>query len=370
MIVEDIIRFIENWAPPGAAWDKDNVGVQVGSRLTEVKKILICLELTEEVIRQAIKQNCNLIITHHPFIFQPLKKIETNKNTGQLIELLIKNDITLYSAHTNLDFTKDGVSFATANKLGLVNTEFLLNQDSNQFKIIIFVPENNLEDLMNSVFNAGGGVIGNYEKCSFRMKGTGTFKGNENSNPALGRKENFENVDEVRLEIICDKWNKNKVINAIYNSHPYEEPAFDIYKLENSNSNYGYGVFGELPEALNLQEFIKHTADKLGCNGLRYTEGKQEKIKKVALCGGSGSDLFDAAISKNADAFITADIKYHSFHDAWGKILLIDAGHYETEIHITEIIKKKLDKFIKQRKEKIPVAKFSGSTNPVKFYKI
>ena len=195
MNAEKIINFIEKWAPPGAAWDKDNVGLQVGSTKRRVSNIFLCLELTEKSISQAIKKNCNFIFTHHPFIFKPLNKVNTHSDPkGKLIEKLIKNDITLYSAHTNLDFTKDGVSFELAKSLKLKNSKFLVNEKSNQFKLVVFIPEKHLDTVSNSLFDAGAGIIGEYEKCSFRLNGKGTFKGSENTNPAVGKKLNFENV--------------------------------------------------------------------------------------------------------------------------------------------------------------------------------
>jgi dinuclear metal center YbgI/SA1388 family protein len=239
MIAETIINFIEKWAPPGAAWEKDNVGLQVGSTKREITNIFLCLELTEKSLNQAINKNCNFIFTHHPFIFKPLNKLNTHSDPkGKLIEKLIKNDITLYSAHTNLDFTTDGVSFELAKSLKLKNNRFLVNEKSNQFKLVVFVPEKSLENVSDSLFNAGAGIIGEYEKCSFRLSGNGTFQGSANTNPVIGTKLNYENVNEVRLEVLIDSWKLNSVLSALHQSHPYEEPAFDIYPLNNDNVNY------------------------------------------------------------------------------------------------------------------------------------
>ena len=368
MIVEEVINYLDCWAPPGVAWEKDNIGLQVGSGKNEISKIIVCLELNQKVLDQAIKQNCNLIITHHPFIFKPLTKIQTNQTQGKIIEQLIKNDIALFSAHTNLDFTKDGVSFALADKLGLINQKYLMNFDSNQYKLSVFVPETNVEQLANSLFEAGAGVIGDYKKCSFQTNGIGSFEGNENTNPVLGQKLNYEKVNEVKLELVFDKWLKNKIINTVYKNHPYEEPAFDIYKIENTNLNYGAGVIGEIETPLTEKEFLEYIEKKLNLKNFTYCSGKNNKISRVALCGGSGSDMLNVAISKQADAFITADIKYHTFQDAEDKILLVDAGHYETEIHILDVIQRKLNDFIKLKKSKIKVIRFNGTTNPMKFY--
>lgn len=367
----DIIKFIEDWAPKEVAWQKDNVGLQVGSADREVENIFLCLELTREALKEAIKKKCNLIITHHPFIYQPLKKLEFHKNPkSKLIEILIKNDITLYSAHTNLDFTRDGVSFALAKKLELKNVHFLHQDQQNQFKVAVFVPQKNVEELSQSIFNSGGGVIGLYNKCSFRIQGTGTFEGSEGTNPAAGKPQNYEFADEIRLEVIVDSWKLNQVISVIRDKHPYEEPAYDIYPLHNKNTNYGSGVIGDLEKPQTQSEFFSYLSDKAELKNFRYTKGGNGKISKVALCGGSGSELLEAAIQKKADAFVTADIKYHTFQDAEERILMIDAGHYETEIFILDEIKEKLKLKLKQSNSVNKVFMFSGSTNPVRFYKI
>jgi len=369
MRAKDIIKFIENWAPPQVAWEHDNVGLQVGSTTRKVNNVMLSLELTEKVLNEAIKKKCNFIFTHHPFIFTPLTNIHIGDNDkGRLIEKLIKNDITLFSAHTNLDYSKEGVSFELANTLNLNDIDFLQNEKNNQFKVVVFILENNEAKISEAIFNAGGGIIGEYKKCSFSSKGVGTFEGSSNSNPTSGSKNNYEKVNEVRLEILVDKWNLNKVVNAIKKTHPYEEPAFDIYSVNNENVNYGIGVIGTLNKSMTKKEFLAHTCKSLKTNDVRYTDGKKSKIKKVAVCGGSCADLVHVAINKGADAFITADVKYHTFQEGENKILFIDAGHYETEIHSLNVVKRKLGKYINSINESVNIFKYSGSTNPTKFY--
>ncbi|MEW6508921.1 MAG: Nif3-like dinuclear metal center hexameric protein [Bacteroidota bacterium] len=368
MNVGELIKQIEDWAPPGAAWENDNVGLQVGSRGDKLKNILLCLELDEEVLQEAVKKKCNLIFTHHPLIFNPIKNLDFDKSkTAKLIRLLIKHNISLYAAHTNLDFNKNGVSFELAKTLQLKNVTFIKHQEANQFKVVIFVPSENVEQLSEALFSAGGGRIGNYEYCSYRIYGEGTFKGNEYSNPVIGKKGKLEKVEEVRLEVIVDSWNLSSVLNAVKKYHPYEEPAYDVYQLRNKNTNFGAGAVGELDKELSEKEFLNFVSSTLKIGRLKYCRGKGSKIKKVAVCGGSGSDLLSHAINLCADAFITADIKYHAYHEAEGKILLIDAGHYETEIGSLNIVKKRIEKIISDE-DSIKVYKFSGSTNPVKFY--
>ncbi|MBK8944702.1 MAG: Nif3-like dinuclear metal center hexameric protein [Ignavibacteriae bacterium] len=369
MVTQNIIEHIENWAPPAISWEKDNVGLQIGSTKEKVTNIFLCLELTEKALNEALKKNCNFIFTHHPFLFKPLKKIDITSNPkSQIIEKLIKNNVTLFSAHTNLDFTKDGVSFELAKVLELQNIKFLVNQNSNQHKIVAFIPQENIEKVSEEMFKVGAGIIGDYEKCSFQLNGKGTFWGSENTNPNVGEKQKFEKVDEVRFEVIVDSWNLKKAISTLKQNHPYEEPAFDIYELKNENLNYGFGAVGNLKKSMNKDEFLKFVCEKLKTENLRYSNFGNKKINKIAVCGGSGSDLLDSAIKIKADAFVTADIKYHSFQDAENKILFIDAGHYETEIHSLNAVKRKLEKLISEKSENIKIYKYSGSTNPVKYF--
>lgn len=366
MRCEKIVKIIEDWAPKPIAWEKDNVGLQVGSLRREVSNILLCLDVNEDVVDEAIKHKCNLIICHHPLLFRPLKKLDVEKDrNSRVIERLIKKDITLYSAHTNLDFTKDGVSFQLANKLGLKNQKFLVNLSSNQNKISVFVPLKFADKVAEAMHNAGGGVIGEYSNCSFRTFGTGTFKGSEKSNPRIGSKNNLEKVDEVKIEILVNSFDLNNVVKAMKRAHPYEEVAYDVYPLVNENVNYGMGVIGSLDTELSEKQFLSLVSKSLKIKNFRFSKGLKSKIKKVAVCGGSGSDLLDSAIKSGADAFVTADVKYHTFQDAEDNILLIDAGHYETEIHALEEVKKRLEKSLS---DKIKVYKFKGSTNPIVFY--
>ncbi len=362
-----IIKYLEEWAPKEIAWQKDNPGIQVGSSEVRIKNILLALDLTNKVLDEAIRLNCNFIITHHPFLFYPVRSINiSSDDTSKLIERLIKNNITVYSAHTNLDFTSDGVSFELAKMLKLQNIKFLKNLRSNQFKLVIFTPESHLEKVADAVFNYGGGKIGNYTHCSFKTSGKGTFKGSELSQPAIGQKEKFESVAEIKLEVIIDSWRLPEILKSVKKVHPYEEVAYDVYPLENENVNYGAGAIGSLQSPITQEEFLEHTARSLKIKNFRYTPGKKGKIKTAAVCGGSGGELLTEAIARGADAFVTADIKYHDFHSAAGKILFIDAGHYETEIAALNQIEVRLKKIIDNNAVK--VFKFKGNTNPILFY--
>jgi dinuclear metal center YbgI/SA1388 family protein len=369
MTAGELIKYLEDWAPPGVSWERDNTGLQIGSSELKIKNILLCLELNQKVLTEAVEKRCNFVFTHHPLIFTPIRKLDfQNSSQAKLIESIIKNNITVYSAHTNLDYAKDGVSFELAKTLKLKRIKFLEPQEGNQFKVVVFVPQDHLDNLAKEIFLAGGGIIGEYRNCSFRVNGEGTFLGSENSNPSIGKKQQFEKVEETRLEFLVDAWKLDKVIAALIKAHPYEEPAYDIIPLKNKNVNYGAGAIGELEKDFTEKEFLEYAGSILKTGALRFSSGKKKTVRKVAVCGGAGSEYIDKAISSGADAFITADIKYHSFQDAFEKILLIDAGHYETEIFSLNAVKRKIEKRI-DAKQKIKVFKYSGNTNPVQFYK-
>lgn len=366
MTIENITKYIESWAPKGIAWDRDNVGLQVGASQQKIKNILLCLDVNKDVVENAIKKKCNLIISHHPLFFNPIKRITSGDKISDIITSLIKNEITLYSAHTNLDFTKDGVSFQLAKKLGLKSIKFLKNISETLTKLVVFVPIDYTEKVAEAIHSSGGGVIGEYTNCSFRIIGKGTFKGSDQSNPTIGEKGKLEFADEVRLEVLVNNFDLPAVISAMKKVHPYEEVAYDLYPLLNENVNYGMGAIGILEKDLTQKEFLVYVSEKLGIKNFRYTTGKNRNIKVVAVCGGSGSDLLNTVIQQKADAFITADVKYHTFQDAENRILLIDAGHYETEIFILDEMKRRLKHFLSNSETEI--YKFNGSTNPISFF--
>ncbi len=352
---KEVIEFLERWAPKGIAWEKDNVGLQIGNVFDDTRGILLTLDISIDAVQKCINEKCNLIISHHPLIFHPLKQINLQEIKGKIIELAIKNNITVYSAHTNLDFSKDGVSFVLAKKLNLTNIDFLENATSTQYKLVTFVPEQYVDKLLQKLADAGAGVIGNYTHCSYQIKGQGTFFGMENTNPVIGEKGKLERVEEIRLEMILDKWNLNKVLQSLLDNHPYEEPAYDIYPLLNRNVNYGYGALGYLNKNMTLASFVDFVKKKLSAPSIKYTSGKKKTINKVAVCGGSGAELIQKAIKEDCDAFVTADIKYHDFLDYGDLIALIDAGHFYTEVVILEELQLRLKKFISQKKSRIKI---------------
>lgn len=368
MLVRDVQHILEVWAPRETAWERDNVGLQVGDHEKRVRRILVALDVNDEVVSEAAKKKVDLVITHHPLLFRPPKSITPTDRVGKILLRLIQRDIALYAAHTNLDFTSGGVSFALAERLGLKNSTFLAARGKDLRKIAVFVPSEYVEKVAEAMASAGAGIIGKYDHCSFRLEGKGTFKGQEGSKPFVGEAGKVEEVNEVRLEMIVPMWKVEEVVRAMRDAHPYEEAAHDIYVLENENANYGAGAIGKLERAVSLRKFLRTVKEQLQVPALRFTGDPQQRIERVAVCGGSGSNLVAAAIRRKADVFVTADVKYHSFEAAQGKIALVDAGHFETEQPSLDVLIAHLQRHIDLKKEHVRVLKTSVNTNPVQYY--
>lgn len=365
MNVSDIHNLITAWAPKEIAWERDNIGLQVGDMQANVTRILVCLDCTEQVVAEANQRKANLIISHHPVLFRPPKSITSGDEIGRVIRALIKNNISLYSAHTNLDFTRGGTSFAIAEALGLQNIEFLHKNYQIDRKIVTFVPPQYMQRVRDAMTEAGAGVIGNYDHCSFGTGGSGSFRGNDEAKPALGKKKTLESVEEVRLEMIVKHWDVAKTVKAMTAAHPYEEVAYDIYPLQNTSNEFGMGIIGTLQKPMKLVPFLNMVKKQLHALALRRTVGTSEVVERVAACGGAGGELVDTAIAQQADVFITADVRYHDFHHAAGKIVLIDAGHFETEHLVVDAVVQKLNMGFGKLRQKVPVLASQTSTNPI-----
>ncbi|MBE2280318.1 MAG: Nif3-like dinuclear metal center hexameric protein [Ignavibacteriaceae bacterium] len=370
MRILEITKTLDEWAPQQVAWERDNPGIQVGYPGTELTNTLICMDVSDSVIEEAIKRKCNLIISHHPLLFLPLKRItpETDR-ISRYISKLLKHNITLFSYHTNLDYTKHGVSFQLAKKLQLEGINFLEPLQGGLSKFVVFSPESDVEKVSEAIFGAGGGVIGEYSNCSTRNEIKGTFKGSNNSNPTLGAKNVFETVKEIRLEAVVYDWLIPSVIERVKKVHSYEEPAFEVYKLQNSHTNFGAGAKGTLKNEMSTSGFLSFVSKSLNAECLRYGFNPPAKIKKVAVMGGAGQDYLNKAISEGCNAFITGDIGYHRFQDSENKILLIDAGHFETEVSVLDEIRERIisAKGFNKNDNMVFVAG-SNAFNPVKYY--
>ncbi len=367
MTVSDIAHIIEEWAPKWIAWERDNVGLQVGDASRTIKKVLVALDVTEQIAAEAVAKKVDLIISHHPLLFRPAAAITAADDIGRIILKLVEKKIAVYSAHTNLDFTRDGVSFILAKKLELRNIRFLSPLHGLLAKIAVFVPPSHVDEVANAMAKAGAGMIGEYTSCSFRLQGTGTFRGSEKTHPFFGKPGQLEQAEEVRLEMIAPRARTAAIVAAMKEAHPYEEVAYDIYPLENSDPNYGMGAIGELKKLQSLKSFLTWIKKSLNAEGLRYTGNPDRLVKKVAVCGGSGSDLLRAVLDEGADVFVTSDVRYHTFHTAAHRIALIDAGHWETEHGILEPLAERLRQAAKIRGRRLSVLVTQHSTNPMHY---
>jgi dinuclear metal center YbgI/SA1388 family protein len=364
MKVKEITSYIESIAPLPYQESYDNSGLQVGDPQQEVNAALICIDVTEEVLTEAGRLKAGLILSHHPVIFTGLKKLTGSSLAEKVIIGAVRSGISIYSAHTNLDAVHRGVNFKIAEKLGLEDPRILSPVRGQLRKLVFFVPVDHAEAVRQAVFKAGAGHIGEYDMCSFNAPGEGTFRGSENSDPFVGEKGRMHTEPELRVETIFPADRERRILEALIDAHPYEEVAYDVYALENEYDRVGMGVTGELKEPVDGTRFLDLLKQCFLIPVIRHSRLPDKKIKKVALCGGSGSFLLNRAISSGADAFVTGDLKYHQFFDADGKILMADIGHYESEQFTTEIfydlLKKKFPKFALHLTE--------VNTNPVNYY--
>jgi dinuclear metal center YbgI/SA1388 family protein len=336
--VKDIVSALETLAPLSYQESYDNAGLIVGSLESAASSALLCFDITEDVIDEAIEKNANLVISHHPVIFGGgLKKINGNNATERIVIKAIRNNIALYAAHTNLDSVRGGINTTLAEKLGLSEIRILSPAQKTLYKIVTFVPDAYCEKVRQTMFEAGAGHIGNYDSCSYNIKGTGTFRGRENANPFVGEPGALHNEPEIRIETVAPKECIDRIIAALKQNHPYEEAAYDVYQLENRYENAGIGAIGVLPEYMDASAFLTRIKIQLPTVKTIRHNTLFKKVKTVAVCGGAGAGYIDEAISAGADIFVTGDCRYHQFLDFRNRIILADAGHFETEYFATEI---------------------------------
>jgi dinuclear metal center YbgI/SA1388 family protein len=365
MILADIESFFEQWAPRWTAWERDNVGIQIGLRSRKVSNLLIALDVTPRIVEEAVARKTELIVTHHPLLFRPLSSICDSDPVGSLALSLAEKKIALFSAHTNLDSATGGVSFTLAHALGIVKPAFLVLLKNTLLKIAVFVPGEHADTVATAMAKSGAGVIGEYQSCSFRMNGKGTFRGSQHSAPTIGEPLRLEEVAEVRLEMLVPRSRVTSVVAAMKSVHPYEEVAYDLYTLENENPNFGMGAVGDLLKPMSLRAFLAQVKRTLNADSLRFSGSLNQTVKRVAVCGGSGSEYLDDALRANADVFVTADVRYHGFQAANGRIAVVDAGHYETEHVVLSSIAERLRSWAKSRAENLVVTISKQSTNPI-----
>ncbi len=363
MKIKAILDILEEMAPLAYAEDFDNVGLLTGSPDDEATGVLICHDALELVIDEAIAKKCNIVVCFHPILFSGLKKITGKNYVERAVLKAIKNDIAIYAVHTALDNHKQGVNKIFCDALGLTNTKTLVPKEGFIRKLITFTTPENAMKLRNALFDAGAGNIGNYENCSFSSQGLGTYQGTDDSNPTVGMAGDFMEENEIKLEVTFEKHLENKILKALFNNHIYEEVAYEVYSLENRHQNIGLGMVGELETEVNEKDFLLFVKDKMKADGIRHSAYIGKPIKKVAVLGGSGSFAIKNAIAAGADAYLTADLKYHNFYEAENKLLLADIGHFESERYTKDYITNYLSNRIKD----IDIAVTEIDTNPVKY---
>jgi len=335
--IADITSALEGWAPLDSAQDYDNVGLQVGDADRSVTSAVLALDATPEVLDEAEAHDAELVVTHHPLLFQPLDGVTADGYVSNLALRFAEAGIGLYSIHTNLDAAPEGVSFALAERLGLTDVGFLDGFEDTLYKLAVFVPEDAFETVRQALADAGAGQIGDYEACAFATEGTGFFKPGTGTDPHIGDAGGeVESAAERKLEVEVARWDLGTVMAALQDAHPYEEVAYDLYPVTQKNSRAGLGALGHLDDPMPLSAFLDRVATRLDAGSLRYAGDPDATVERVAVCGGAGSDFIGTARGAGADAYVTADVKYHEFFDVLDRdgtpqMALIDPGHYETE---------------------------------------
>jgi dinuclear metal center YbgI/SA1388 family protein len=335
--IANVTSALESWAPPGSAQDYDNVGLQVGDASRSVETGLLALDATPDVLEEAKEIDADLIVTHHPLLFQPLDGVTADGYVSNLALRLAEAGVALYSIHTNLDAAPRGVSFALADRLGLTDVGFLDGFEDTLYKLAVFVPEDAFDTVRKALADAGAGQIGDYEACAFAVEGTGFFKPGESTDPHIGEAGGkVESAQERKLEVEVARWQLGEVMAALQGAHPYEEVAYDLYPVKQKNSRAGLGALGHLESPEPLSVFLDRVASRLEAGSLRYAGDADATVERVAVCGGAGSDFIGTARGAGADAYVTADVTYHEFFGVLTKsgdpdMALVDPGHYETE---------------------------------------
>jgi dinuclear metal center YbgI/SA1388 family protein len=370
MKVKDVMAALEEIAPLSYSEDFDNTGLLVGDEQSEVKGILVTLDTLESVVDEAITKDCNVIVSFHPIIFSGLKRLTSGSYVERVVQKAIKHDISIYAIHTALDNAWNGVNAMICEKIGLSNRSVLIPQRGTIQKLVTYVPAKEADTVREALFEAGAGDIGNYSNCSFNTEGQGSFNPNEDANPTLGVQGKTHFEDEIRIEVTFQKHRKGRVLQALFSSHSYEEVAYEVTTLDNTNQHIGMGMIGTLSDPLPEQEFLSHLKKTMQTDCIRHSELHGKPIQKVAVLGGSGSFAIDAAKAAGADAFVTADMKYHDFFKSEGEILLTDIGHYESEQFTKQLILNVLSKKITNFAPALPPGRLVISqinTNPISY---
>ncbi|MFK7785523.1 MAG: Nif3-like dinuclear metal center hexameric protein [Crocinitomicaceae bacterium] len=360
----ELTSYLESLAPLSSQESYDNSGLIVGDPNMEVTGALISLDCIESIVEEAIQKKCNVVVAHHPILFKGLKRLNGSDYVQRTILKAIKNDIALYAIHTNLDNYRFGVNAEIGRRLGLADLKVLAPKKDVLTKLVVYVPDDYVANVMNALFEAGAGGIGNYDECSFSTSGTGTFKPLEGSDPFSGEQGERENSLETKVEVLVSKHTLNAVLRAMKEAHPYEEVAYEVYPILNENNFEGAGMIGMLSESMPTATFLQHVKDTFKCGVIRHTDLTTDTIQTVAFCGGAGGFLLRNAISQKADIFITGDYKYHEFFDADQRIIIADIGHYESEQYTSHL----LEGFLTKKFPKFAVHLTEVNTNPINYF--
>tara|TARA_B100000508_G_scaffold140465_1_gene141588 strand:- start:723 stop:1817 length:1095 start_codon:yes stop_codon:yes gene_type:complete len=363
MILKEIIDTIEAWAPPSLQESYDNSGLLYGHKDMEVDQALLSLDCTENVVEEAIEKNCQLIISHHPIVFSGIKKLNGKNYIERTLIKAIRHNIALYAIHTNLDNIKEGVNSMIAKKLGLPQGRVLRPKKGHLKKLVFFCPKDASESVKEALFNVGAGVIGDYDCCSFESEGQGNFRARSKSTPNRGRKGELHYEEELRIETVYPFYLESKLLDALQTHHPYEEVAYDIYTTEIDWKQVGSGWLAEYEAAIPMKDFITTLKKEMNVAMLRHTKFTSDSVKRIALCGGSGSFLLADAIKAKADVFITGDFKYHQFFDAEDSICIMDIGHYESEQFTPQL----LQEFLQKKIPNFATYLSKVNTNPINY---
>ncbi|GAA0523268.1 Nif3-like dinuclear metal center hexameric protein [Chitinophaga japonensis] len=337
MKIKEVTDVLASFAPLQYQEGYDNAGLLLGDPNRELTNALLTLDATEAVMEEAIARGCNLVIAHHPIIWGGLKKITGSNYVERVAIKAIKHDIAVYAAHTNLDNVRNGVSAMMAQRLELQDCRVLAPGKDLLKKLYTFVPHADAEKVRAALFAAGAGNIGHYSECSFQAEGSGTFKAGAGTNPYVGEQGQRHTEPETRLEVVFPAYLERPVLQALLGSHPYEEVAYDIVRLDNAYEQVGSGLSGRLPQPMEEMDFLRLVKERFNTGCVRYTPLRGRPVQKVALCGGAGSFLLKQAIAAGADAYISADFKYHEFFDAENQLIIADIGHFESEQFTIEL---------------------------------
>ena len=364
MKINAVCRFLNHWCSLDNAEDFDNVGLLIGDPQWDLKGVLVTLDTTQEIIQEAIRKNCNLIVSFHPIIFSGLKSLTPKTYVQKTVIMAVENKIAVYAIHTALDNYRYGVSHVMAQKLGLIKTQVFIPKKGNLLKLSTYVPNDHLDSVLDSIHHAGAGQIGDYDQCSFTTEGQGSFRGNQNSNPAIGKPLEKTTVTETQIQVVFHKQYKNEIVKALKESHPYEEVAYEIFSLENPSKEIGMGIIGLFEKPLPEFDFLRLVKNRFGCHTIRHSKLIGRNIKTVVVLGGSGSFVLDSLKGKEIDAFISSDLKYHHFFQAENKMIFLDIGHYESEQYTKDLIYK----FLCDKMSNFAVLLSETLTNPVYYF--